>query len=47
MGDRAEAQAVWDDLESALGERGYQVTFGGNKRNHGGAGYRLYGEIRS
>ena len=44
MGDRGEAQAVWDDIESALEERGYSVEFGGMKPNHGD-GYRLYGEV--
>ena len=46
MGERDEAQAVWDDVELALKEKGYAVEFGGMKQNHGDDdGYRLYGEV--
>ena len=46
MGDRGEAEAVWDDIESALEDEGYSVDFGGMKQNRGDDdGYRLYGEV--
>ena len=46
MGDKAEAESVWEDLESALEEQGYTVSLGGMKQNHGDSGCRFYGKIR-
>jgi hypothetical protein len=46
MGDKVEAETVWEDLESALEEQGYTVSLDGMKKNQGDSGYRFYGEIQ-